>query len=108
MLNILSNSKDAIIETNPDYKKIAVTARPVKDKVTIIVEDTGGGIDEEILPKVFDPYFSTKTEGLGIGIGLFMSKTILEKHMNGDIKLENIPGGLRTIITMDLFNSSDL
>lgn len=105
ILNILSNSKDAIIETNPEYKKISVILESKDDKALISIEDTGGGIDEKILPQVLDPYFTTKPEGSGIGLGLFMSKTILQNHMKGDLKLENIPGGTRAVITIEVTNS---
>jgi len=92
LLNIFKNSKEAFIKNNIENKKIDIFLTQDDKYVVINVKDNGGGIDEAIIDKVFDPYFSTKKEN-GAGLGLYMSKMILE-HMDGDIKLFNEHDGL--------------
>jgi signal transduction histidine kinase len=98
ILNIISNSKDAVVENNiqEPYVKI-VLAKP-----NITIEDNAGGIPKDIIQRVFEPYFTTKEQGKGTGIGLYMSKMIIENNMNGRILLNNTGKGvLTTIITKD-------
>jgi signal transduction histidine kinase len=59
----------------------------------LTISDNGGGIKENILDKIFDPYFTTKDLGKGTGVGLFLSKTIIEKNMAGRISVRNIESG---------------
>lgn len=102
LLNILSNAKDAIIENQIKDGKIEVSATKNERDAVILIEDNGGGINEANLPKIFDPYFSTKDEGKGTGIGLYMSKNIIEDHMMGKIFATNIEGGVRFTITIPI------
>lgn len=88
-LNIISNSKDALI--SKDHKKlIEIIVKKSKNKIRINIVDNGGGINEEILPHVFEPYYTTKYKSAGTGIGLYMSQQIIEKHMQGTIDCKNI------------------
>uniref|UniRef100_UPI004048C451 sensor histidine kinase n=2 Tax=Aliarcobacter sp. TaxID=2321116 RepID=UPI004048C451 len=90
-LNIISNSKDALssnVDKNDRMIKIIVTK--FKNHLVVNIVDNGGGIDENILPKIFEPYYTTKYKSAGTGIGLYMSKQIIEKHMNGEILCKNI------------------
>lgn len=100
ILNILSNAKDAIIDTGDTERVMSIDITQKLDDISIVIEDTGGGIPEDIIPKIFDPYFSTKDEGKGLGIGLYMCKTILQKHLNGDIIFENTENGAKFVITL--------
>jgi len=90
-LNLISNSKDALC-TNmaKDDRIIKVIVREYKDNIHINFIDNGGGIPEDIAPKIFEPYYTTKYKSAGTGIGLYMSKQIVEKHMNGSVKQKNI------------------
>ena len=90
LLNFLRNSVDAMEENDPGNKKIEVTAKLIKDLVTVSVRDSGPGIDKDILDKLFKP-FVTKSKN-GFGIGMAVSRTIIENH-DGQIWAENIPGG---------------
>lgn len=63
------------------------------DKTVVTVTDNGGGIADEIMDKLFAPYFTTKAPDVGTGIGLFMSKTIIEKHMGGTLTVRNVGEG---------------
>jgi signal transduction histidine kinase len=68
--------------------------------VRVDIEDNGGGIDPAHLNKIFEPYFTTKEEGKGSGIGLYMSKMIVENNMRGSLLAANTPGGV--CFTIDL------
>ncbi|MGD9552904.1 MAG: sensor histidine kinase [Arcobacteraceae bacterium] len=89
-LNIISNSKDALKNINEKKRLIQIVVKKVKHRAKIYLYDNGGGIDVEILPKIFEPYYTTKYKSNGTGIGLYMSKQIIEKQMQGSIKCKNI------------------
>ena len=88
LINILNNSKDALELLN-DEKLIFIDIFMENKKVIIEIKDNAGGIDEEIMDKVFEPYFTTKHQSQGTGIGLFMCKEIINKHMNGQLNISN-------------------
>ncbi|GMT50120.1 MAG: hypothetical protein IEMM0008_1659 [bacterium] len=94
IINLLSNSKDAIVENNIKNGEIRIEILNDEDQVIVRFLDNGGGIPESMIGKVFDPYFSTKDEGKGTGIGLYMSKMIIEDHMEGRIDARNVNGGV--------------
>jgi len=93
LLNLLINAKDAFEERQTSEARITVRSWQEAGKVVLTITDNAGGIKEEIMAKVFDPYFTTKEQGKGTGIGLFMSKTIVEKHMGGRLSVRNVEGG---------------
>ncbi len=94
ILNILNNSRDVLIELQVQQPRIRIRAFRENGKSVVTIWDNGGGIDEHVLPKIFDPYFSTKEQGKGTGIGLYMSKVIIEKNMGGKIAAYNTDGGV--------------
>jgi len=87
ILNIITNAKDAIIENNIAYGLITIILE--KDTKTITISDNAGGIPKEIKGRIFEPYFTTKEQGKGTGMGLYMSKIIIEQNMGGVLKIEN-------------------
>jgi signal transduction histidine kinase len=91
VLNLLVNAKEAILAHRPTGGRIRVTLAQQGDNAVLTVEDNGGGIDEKILPRLFDPYFTTKDQGTGIG--LYMAKMIVERNMHGTICASNIEDG---------------
>ena len=93
LLSLISNSKDAILEQRTANPCIAVTSRRENSTSVVTITDNGGGIREEFIEKIFDPYFTTKDLGKGTGIGLFLSKTIIEKNMGGRLTVRNVDGG---------------
>jgi len=104
-MNIVNNAKDAInaIQKNDPSYKGSITIRIVKTPVKkIVIEDNGGGIPEEIIDKIFDPYFSTKFASRGTGMGLYMAQMIIEKYHNGSIRVENTQKGARFIIELGM------
>jgi len=94
LLNILLNCRDAF-EGNYDNKcrVIKVTLFEEDRKSVVTVADNAGGIPDEIIDKIFDPYFTTKGPDKGTGIGLYMAKTIIEKNMGGTLSVRNTPEG---------------
>lgn len=86
LLNLINNSKDAFSELQED-KKIVIRFSAVKGHLEISCYDNAGGIDSSIIDKIFDPYFTTKDKSLGTGIGLYMSKQIMQKVFNASIKV---------------------
>ena len=89
ILNIISNAKDILIEKKIKDPIIKIY---LENKNVLCIEDNAGGIDESIIKKIFDPYFTTKFE-YGTGIGLYMTQLIIENKMNGSITAENANKG---------------
>jgi len=94
ILNILKNSQDNFEEKEFENPTINITTNDVGNGVKIEISDNGGGIPEELKNKVFDPYFSTKTEKNGTGLGLYMSKLIIEEHHKGKLYFNNNTKGV--------------
>ncbi len=88
ILNILNNAKDVLIAKDKNHKKIDIQISSSNNQVKISICDNGGGISENILDKIFDPYFTTKHSKQGTGIGLYMSKKIIEQN-GGSIEVSN-------------------
>ncbi|MGM0622884.1 MAG: ATP-binding protein, partial [Campylobacterota bacterium] len=93
LINIIKNAKEAIALSGVKTGKISIESTDKDAHVVLQICDNGGGIDPEILDKVFDPYFSTKQQQNGTGLGLYMSKTIVNKHLGGEISAKNYKGG---------------
>ncbi|WP_303851658.1 ATP-binding protein [Seleniivibrio woodruffii] len=103
LLNLISNSKDAL--TDRKERAILINIKRFDGKIKLDVEDTGGGIPADILDRIFDPYFTTKGSTGGTGIGLYMSKAIIESNMKGSLAVENTDKGCRFSILMDRYGS---
>lgn len=93
LLNILINAKDAIIERRIESPCLTVSICNENGRSVVTIADNAGGIPEDIIDKIFDPYFTTKGPQQGTGVGLFMSKTIIEKNMGGRLSVRNTAGG---------------
>ncbi len=89
IINLLNNSKDEFETKEFEKKYIFIDTKVTEDEISIILKDNAGGIDEKIIDKVFESYFTTKQKSKGTGIGLYMSKQIIEKHMKGSITVSN-------------------
>lgn len=101
ILSILQNSLDNFIEKKTEDPQITITCKCDSDKVILVIGDNGGGIPEDILTKIFDPYFSTKSEKNGTGLGLYMSKLIIEEHHRGRVYAQNREGGVSFTIELN-------
>jgi signal transduction histidine kinase len=95
LLNIVMNAKDALVEREVALPKILITIGTENNKAAVTIADNAGGIPEEIIEKIFDSYFTTKGPRTGTGVGLYMSKTIIEKNMGGHLTVCNIEGGAK-------------
>ena len=91
-INIFNNAKDALIENIPeeDERYIFISQEVIDSKVLITFKDNAGGIPEDTLPKIFEPYFTTKHQSQGTGLGLYMSYNLIVKSMQGEVKAQNI------------------
>jgi signal transduction histidine kinase len=94
LFNILNNARDAILESNVGQKLIRVKGGMSDGNVLLEIINRGNHIPEETLEKIFEPYFTTKSDRDGTGIGLYISKIIIEQRMNGHIEMENVDSGV--------------
>ena len=93
LLNILNNAIDAFSGRTIDDPFVSVRICTENGRAVVTIADNAGGIPEEIIDRIFEPYFTTKEQGKGTGIGLYMSKNIVEKTMNGSLTVQNTPLG---------------
>ncbi|HRF57019.1 MAG TPA: HAMP domain-containing sensor histidine kinase [Campylobacterales bacterium] len=100
ILNLLSNSKYAILHSKTQKKQITISISQTNDTTKIAIKDSGGGINAKIIDRIFEPYFTTKPQGEGTGIGLYMSKQIIERHIGGSLVAQN--GDFGAIFTITL------
>ena len=98
ILNLISNAKDAIVEKNREGV-IKISSKKEEDKIIIEIEDNGGGIPENLIDRIFEPYFTTKEEGKGTGMGLYMVREIINR-MNGKISVTNTKEGAKFTIIL--------
>ncbi|MFJ5718185.1 sensor histidine kinase [Neobacillus sp. NPDC093127] len=92
VLNILTNARDAFVHKDISHRKLAIKISESGNFITTEFIDNAGGIEPTLLKKVFDPYFTTRSQGTGLG--LYMTKMILE-NMNGSVSVENTGDGAR-------------
>jgi signal transduction histidine kinase len=102
LLNIIVNAKEAILKRQTAAPLIRITCSQKGDTALITVSDNGGGIPPELMDKIFDPYFTTKFMSQGTGVGLYMSKMIIERHMGGRISVSNNGIGAEVAIELPL------
>ena len=100
LLNILNNARDAHLERRVDDPLIAVCMRDEERRSVVTIRDNAGGIPSEIIDKIFDPYFTTKEEGRGTGVGLYMAKSIIDRNMQGRISARNLVDGAEFTIVI--------
>jgi signal transduction histidine kinase len=94
-LNLLKNAQDILGERNVKQPRIVLETIEQETSIEVRVTDNGGGIPAEHIMRVFEPYFTTKDQYNGTGLGLYMSKTIIEDHCRGTLRVENIDDGAR-------------
>lgn len=109
VLNLITNAKDAIVEKrgSDGSGAISIGVHGEGNKAILTVGDNGGGIKESALGRIFEPYFTTKDQSKGTGIGLYMSKMIIEDNMNGLIFASNVDDGAEFRVELGMIDSGD-
>lgn len=95
LLNLINNAKDALVQNSISDKTIIISAYKKANQTIITIQDNGGGIPENIIRKIFDYHFTTKENNNGSGIGLYMSRIIIENSFNGKINCSNTNDGAK-------------
>jgi len=94
VLNLLKNSEDNFLQRSTHNPKVTIRTYTTPDHAIIQIIDNGGGIPKEIIDTIFDPYFSSKDEKNGTGLGLYMSKIMIENHHDGMLNVTNTDDGV--------------
>ena len=89
LINILNNARDALLPIENQRRLIFINTSSKDNVLYIEIKDNAGGIKEDVIDRIFEPYFTTKHQSKGTGIGLYMSKEIIEKHLNGELLVSN-------------------
>lgn len=101
-INIIQNARDVFLQNkNIQTPTITITSYENEQNVTVIIADNGGGIDKKIILRIFEPYFTTKQNLNGTGIGLYMAKTIVEERSCGSIKAQNNNDGAEFMLVFN-------
>ena len=93
IVSILNNAKEAFVNKKVSYPKIYVRVDRIDEYNHIYICDNAGGIDIDIIDKIFEPYFTTKYKSQGTGLGLYISKLIIEGSLGGELGVKNVVGG---------------
>ena len=99
---LLNNSRDAVVGNKIEKPQVIVDLLHKDEKIEIRVKDNGGGIDDDIMDRIFEPYFTTKFKSDGTGVGLYMSKMIIEDSIGGELVLENDDDGVLATLILSL------
>jgi len=102
LINLINNAKDILLERKIENPWVQVTLVKEDHCAIIYIEDNGGGIPEDILPKIFDQYFTTKDASTGTGLGLHMSRKIIQESIKGQLCVQNSENGAKFRIQLPL------
>lgn len=101
LINLLHNAREVFAKREISTPKLAITLEENDEgKSVLCVTDSAGGIEEELLDKVFEPYFTTKFQSTGTGLGLYIARMMIESNMAGTITAENVEGGAEFCIVV--------
>jgi len=99
---LLNNSRDAVVSNKIKEPKVTIELIHYNSKIEIEIKDNGGGIDDTIMNRIFEPYFTTKFKSDGTGVGLYMSKMIIEDSIGGELILTNYEDGVLAKLVLSL------
>ena len=102
IINIINNAKDILLENNIKDAKVIIDLEVLSDKLILSIEDNAGGIPSNIINKIFDPYFTTKHQSNGTGLGLHMSYKIITESLDGKLYVKNTNLGAKFFIELNL------
>ncbi|MCX8070158.1 MAG: GAF domain-containing protein [Thermodesulfovibrionales bacterium] len=105
IVNIISNAMEVSLSRNIKNPIIKLECSMTEDKALLKITDNAGGIKDGIIDKIFEPYFTTKFEAEGVGLGLYISKITVEKNMGGSLIAKNVDGGAQFIISLPVVSS---
>ena len=100
LINLISNARDAFEDQEIENKTIVLKAYSQGDSCFIKIIDNAGGIQADVIERIFEPYFTTKAQGKGTGLGLYMSRKIVKENLNGHLDVENLDNGAEFILTI--------
>ena len=104
IINIINNSKDILIEREIEKPFVKIELQEFIDTIIISIEDNGGGIKNSIIGKIFEPYFTTKHQSQGTGLGLHMSYKIITESLKGKIYVNNTKNGAKFYIELPKYD----
>ncbi len=102
IMNILNNAKDVLVEREIKNPLIKIKTYEKDNYGYLEIEDNAGGIEKNVIEKIFDPYFTTKHKSQGTGIGLYMSKMIIEQNMKGTLEVKNSKKGAKFLVSIPI------
>jgi len=108
VMNILQNSEDSLIERGVTEPRVKILTTKENDYLIIEISDNGGGVSDSIIDKIFDPYFSTKKDKNGTGLGLYMSKIMIEEHSGGILSVKNNHEGAIFTIRLKIHSDKEI
>ncbi len=100
LLNIINNAKDVLVEKEVQDSEVTISMHKDDAMLSLCIHDNAGGVPESIIEKIFDPYFTTKHESIGTGIGLYMSKKIIDNDFKGHLEVINEDDGASFMIRL--------
>lgn len=95
VLNLIKNARDVLRDKDIQNAELIIYTEDLDDGVEVSFIDNGGGVEEALFDRIFEPYFSTKNEKNGTGLGLYMSKMIIQEHMSGSLHVSNTEDGAK-------------
>lgn len=93
LMNIIYNARDVLVERGVVEPEISIAISQQNGRSLLTIGDNAGGVPEQILPQIFEPYFTTKEPGKGTGLGLYMAKIMIERNMGGSLTARNLAAG---------------